>query len=84
MFCLGSGYLLASCSQDTYIRLWRLFREGPDTVSEAGELKLTENSFTLVETDREQRKYIITLESVLVGENLQQVSCDSVCAPAGK
>lgn len=65
---LGSGCLLASCSQDCYIRLWQLSREGPDTeLCDHGDLKLTENTFSLVDEDGMERKYIITLESVLIG-----------------
>lgn len=69
VYYVGSGCLLASCSQDYYIRLWRLFREDSVKVSEADsdELKLTENAFTLKDRDETERKYIVTLESVLIG-----------------
>lgn len=66
--CIGCGCLLASCSQDHYIRLWRVSREGPDRKpADSGELKLTEDTFSLMDHDGVQRKYSVTLESVLIG-----------------
>ena len=73
----GSGCLLASCSQDCYIRLWRLRREDSDTVhtDSDDDLKLTENSFSLLEGDGVERKYTVMLESVLIGTLIPR-SCD--------
>ena len=54
-----------------YIRLWQLFEEDSDaSQAEDGDLKLTENSFTLDDDDGKQTKCVITLESVLVGEQI--------------
>ena len=65
---IGIGCLVASCSQDHYIRLWKLSREEPHTKpADSMELKLTEDTFSLVDSDGVRRKYSVTLESVLAG-----------------
>ena len=71
--------LLASCAQDAYIRLWRIAREKNDTgmvdskivrdgKEEEGELKLTGNRFTVIDSEKISHHYTVTLESVLLGK----------------
>ncbi|XP_071811428.1 elongator complex protein 2-like [Apostichopus japonicus] len=55
--------LLASCSQDCFIRLWRITRDKPE---ESSSIKLKGNIFTVSYKDIEA-KYVVTLESLLAG-----------------
>lgn len=57
--------LIASCSQDTYIRIWRLCETTP-TVANDNELRLESNVFSVPE---ENIKYFVTLETVLLGHD---------------
>lgn len=56
--------LLASCSQDAYIRLWRIAMETTAIDPAVDELKLTSNVFSIFEGD----KFKVTVESVLIGK----------------
>ena len=72
--------LLASCAQDSYIRLWRVTKDcniketGDSTVSsvtteeDEGDLKLTGNVFSIVDDWNVTHQYTVTLESVLMGK----------------
>ena len=68
----GGDLLLASCSQDAYIRLWRIAPhhsttcEGGDSGEE--ELRLTRNTFSVLIDQEGERQFTATLESVLIGE----------------
>ena len=60
----GGDTLLASCSQDTSIRLWRITQQQQEQQQgEEGELKLKANVFT-VECGM---TFAVTLESILMG-----------------
>lgn len=56
--------MLASCSQDTYIRIWRV-TETHDLVSNTEELKLEGNLFTIAG----KVSYMVTLETILLGHD---------------
>ena len=59
--------LLASCSQDTCIRLWRIAPEqGIPEKDKQEELQLTGNTFS-VGLDQEEKHFAVTLESILIG-----------------
>ena len=60
----GGDTLLASCSQDTSIRLWRITQQQEDQQQgEEGELKFKANVFS-VECGM---TFAVTLESILMG-----------------
>ena len=87
--------LLASCAQDAYIRLWRIAREKTDTANvnltivregdgekeEEGELKLTGNSFTVVDDENISHQYTVTLESVLLGKTETELNARQIGIP---
>ena len=58
--------LLASCSQDTYIRVWRLSSSAGDEEKDEEILQLKGNQFH-VEEEGKKVDYIVTLETVLLG-----------------
>lgn len=69
--------MLASCSQDSYIRLWRISNEdtseatptlhSSDHTPLPGDLKLTSNVLSIETADGEGSKFRVTVESVLIG-----------------
>ena len=62
--------LLASASQDTYIRLWNITTLQIDTEKEdSEEIQLKKKNFTLsCQGDKvKERKYTVSLEAVLIG-----------------
>ena len=63
--------LLASCSQDTSIRLWRITQQQQQQQQqqqdEEGELKLKGNTFTVSGSGGEVT-FGVTLESILMGQ----------------
>jgi elongator complex protein 2 len=65
----GQSLLLASCSQDTYIRLWRI-KEDETTPTNDSELRVKGNYFTL-----DKIRYVATLEAVLSGHEDWVYSC---------
>ncbi len=62
----GGDLLLASCSQDAYIRLWRIAMETVETTPTLDELRLTSNMFSI----SQGLKFTVIMESVLIGELL--------------
>lgn len=59
--------ILASCSQDSFIRLWKIKLKTPDDYgADENVLKPIENSF-LINKDDQECKYAVQLEAVLAG-----------------
>ena len=63
----GSGCLLASCSQDFFIRLWKFSRTDHTLLTDPDELTMSEKKFTTRGFDGNEVEYSISLESVLIG-----------------
>ena len=57
--------MIASSSQDTYVRIWRVCETTP-TDKDANELKLEGNIFSSFDKGAE---YLVTLETVLLGHD---------------
>ncbi|XP_078357797.1 elongator complex protein 2-like isoform X6 [Oculina patagonica] len=67
----GGDLLLASCSQDTFIRIWRVslgnrIQESNTVQDELEELKLTSNVFSVTDKGVD-KEFSVVLESVLTG-----------------
>lgn len=63
----NSNILLASCSQDCFIRIWKISQENSNkTENDDNVLKLRENTFIL-DWNGKNLKYNVTLESVSAG-----------------
>ncbi|XP_007639735.1 elongator complex protein 2 [Cricetulus griseus] len=65
---IGSDLLLASCSQDSLIRIWRLYMKPTSLETEDDSIKLKENTFTL-QDEGISITAAIMLETVLSGHD---------------
>ena len=68
---LGLGCLLASCSQDCFIRLWKFCRTEDAVPTDPDELTVSEKKFKACTREEVEVEYSISLESVLIGKILQ-------------
>ncbi len=68
LYCVGKGCLLASCSQDCFIRLWKFSRSEDTLPTDPDELTLTEKKFQCFDGQGTCGEYSISLESVLIGK----------------
>ena len=57
---------MASCSQDTYIRLWRI---SVQRESEEGSLQLTSNQISLLDGSGTETRLTVSLEALLTGHD---------------